>query len=92
MGSAGKKAYPCVCRRLRMGSVIHPETLLKEASVFAHHCTACGKRQLIFPGQITSMDNTEAGIELGFTCWCGAEQTLVTGRRADTEVSAASAA
>lgn len=60
--------------------------------MFAHDCTACGKRQLIFPGQITSMDNTEAGIELEFRCWCGAEQTVLTGRKADAELSAASAA
>ncbi len=60
--------------------------------MFAHHCTACARRQLIFPSQITSMDNTEAGIEVRFTCWCGAEQTLVTGRRADERTATASAA
>lgn len=60
--------------------------------MFAHDCTACGKRQLIFPGQITSMDNTGAGIELGFTCWCGAEETALTGRRAEARVVSSSAA
>jgi hypothetical protein len=50
--------------------------------MFDHHCTACGKRQLIFPSQITSMDNTDHGIVVSFRCWCGADQTTVTGRRA----------
>ena len=26
------------------------------------------------------MTNTDHGIVVAFTCWCGAEQTLVTGR------------
>jgi hypothetical protein len=50
--------------------------------MFDHQCTACGKRQLIFPAQITSMDNTEHGIVVAFRCWCGADQTTVTGRKA----------
>ncbi len=50
--------------------------------MFDHHCTACGKRQLIFPTQIASMDNTDHGIVVSFQCWCGADQTTVTGRRA----------
>jgi len=50
--------------------------------MFDHNCTECGKRQLIFPSQIVSMDNTEHGIVVAFRCWCGAEQTMVTGRRA----------
>ena len=50
--------------------------------MFDHHCTACAKRQLIFPSQITGLVNTEHGIVLSFTCWCGADQTVVTGRRA----------
>ena len=28
---------------------------------------------LIFPSQITAMTNTEQGIVVSFTCWCGAE-------------------
>jgi hypothetical protein len=47
--------------------------------MFDHNCTACGKRQLIFPGQVTSLVNTDEGIFVTFTCWCGAEQTWVTG-------------
>jgi hypothetical protein len=48
--------------------------------MFAHVCTACRKRQLIFPGQVTSLVNTDHGIEVSFTCWCGAEQHWLTGK------------
>ena len=52
--------------------------------MFDNECTACGKRQLIFPSQITGIANTDAGIVVGYTCWCGADQTWVTGKvRAD---------
>ena len=50
--------------------------------MFDHYCTACAKRQLIFPSQVTSMTNTGHGIVVAFTCWCGADQTMVTGRAA----------
>lgn len=62
--------------------------------MFAHHCTACQRRMLIFPSQIHGLANTDAGIELSFTCWCGAEQTQLTGRAAApaTRVLADSAA
>lgn len=50
--------------------------------MFDHHCTSCDKRQLIFPSQVTRMDNTDHGIVVAFTCWCGADQTMTTGRRA----------
>jgi hypothetical protein len=52
--------------------------------MFTHTCTACARRQLVFPSQITSMTNTEAGILVVFDCWCGAEQAWLTGRAADT--------
>lgn len=48
--------------------------------MFAHDCTACGKRQLIFTSQVTSLVNTPQGILVAHTCWCGAEQTWATGR------------
>jgi len=48
--------------------------------MFDNECTACGKRQLIFPSQITGLANTDAGIVVGYTCWCGADQTWVTGK------------
>jgi hypothetical protein len=54
--------------------------------MFDHHCTACDKRQLIFPSQVTAMSNTDRGIVVAFVCWCGAEQSMVTGRAA-TRVS-----
>jgi hypothetical protein len=52
--------------------------------VFAHTCSACHRRELIFPSQITGMDTTERGIEVRFTCWCDAEQTMVSGIGAET--------
>ena len=51
--------------------------------MFDHLCTACDKRQLIFPSQVTSLVNTEHGIVVSFECWCGAEQSMLTGRTAD---------
>ena len=51
--------------------------------MFDHQCTACEKRQLIFSSQVTSLTNTEHGIVVAFTCWCGADQTIVTGRAAE---------
>ena len=48
--------------------------------MFDHFCTECGKRQLVFPSQVTSLVNTDAGIVVTHTCWCGAEQTWATGK------------
>ena len=59
--------------------------------MFDHQCTECGKRQLVFPSQVTSLANTAEGIVVTHTCWCGAEQTWLTGR-AVTERPLASAA
>jgi hypothetical protein len=50
--------------------------------MFDNHCTACDQRQLIFPSQVTSMSNTDHGIVVTYTCWCGAEQTMTTGKAA----------
>jgi hypothetical protein len=50
--------------------------------MFAHTCSACERRQLIFTSQITALHNTDHGIEVLFRCWCGAEQIMLTGRRA----------
>jgi hypothetical protein len=55
--------------------------------MFDHHCTACDRRQLIFPSMITGMANTDHGIVLAFECWCGAQQTALTGKA--TEVVSA---
>ena len=51
--------------------------------MFDHTCTECERRQLIFPSQVTSLVNTDHGIIVAFTCWCGADQTLLTGRSAE---------
>ena len=51
--------------------------------MFEHMCTTCRRRQLIFPSQVTSLDNTDHGIMVAFVCWCGSEQSLLTGRAAD---------
>lgn len=53
--------------------------------MFDSHCAACDQRQLIFPSQVTSLVNTADGIVIGFTCWCGAEQTMLTGNAAGRE-------
>jgi hypothetical protein len=47
--------------------------------MFDHDCKVCAKRMLIFPSQVTSLANTDHGIVVAFTCWCGTEQTQVTG-------------
>jgi hypothetical protein len=45
--------------------------------LFTNHCQACEKRQLIFPSQVKAVLDTEAGVELLYTCWCGSEQTYL---------------
>lgn len=50
--------------------------------MFAHVCSSCGKRQLIFVSQVTSLVNTDRGILVTFACWCGAEQSMLTGKAA----------
>jgi hypothetical protein len=56
--------------------------LSEEVPVFARHCSACSRRQLIFPSQITGVVNTDHGIELHYRCWCGAPQEFLTGKGA----------
>ena len=60
--------------------------------MFDHTCTECERRTLIFPSQVTSLANTADGIVVGFTCWCGAEQTMLTGKAAARERAVALAA
>ncbi len=50
--------------------------------MFDNNCQVCAKRVLIFPSQVSSLDNTDGDITVTFTCWCGTEQTRVTGKRA----------
>jgi hypothetical protein len=47
--------------------------------MFDAYCTACDKRQLVFSSQITSLANTDHGIEVAYTCWSGHDQTWTTG-------------
>lgn len=48
--------------------------------MFTHHCTACDRRQLIFASQVLGLANTDHGIiVVSFRCWCGSEQSQVTG-------------
>ena len=37
--------------------------------MFAHTCTTCHRRELIFPSQVTGIETTEHGIVVSFTCW-----------------------
>ena len=50
--------------------------------MFDHNCQVCAKRVLVFPSQIRSLTNTDHGIVVAFTCWCGTDQTQVTGKGA----------
>ncbi|NUS52479.1 MAG: hypothetical protein HOQ22_15750 [Nocardioidaceae bacterium] len=50
--------------------------------MFDSVCTSCHRRQLIFPSQVRSLDNSERGILVTYTCWCGSEQTWLTGAAA----------
>jgi hypothetical protein len=47
--------------------------------MFTHDCSACDRRQLIFPSMIEGVTRTEGGTQVAFTCWCGAEQTALRG-------------
>lgn len=51
--------------------------------MFLNHCSACDTRQLISSSQVSSLTNTDHGIVVAYTCWCGAGQTLTTGRAAE---------
>lgn len=56
--------------------------------MFVNECTQCHTGQLIFPSQVTSVVDTGAGTTLGYTCWCGSEQTWVASSPARTLVAA----
>ncbi len=55
--------------------------------MFQHTCSACRRRELIFPSQVTGTENTDHGIVVTFTCWCDAEQTMITGLKATQSTS-----
>ena len=50
--------------------------------MFAHTCSVCECRQLVFPSQIEAVHNTDHGIIVSFTCCCGSEKSMLTGRDA----------
>ncbi|CAM3159358.1 hypothetical protein NODU109028_00620 [Nocardioides dubius] len=49
--------------------------------MFVHHCSACDRRQLIFPSQITGAATQDGESGLAFTCWCGSEQIWLLERK-----------
>ena len=42
--------------------------------MFAHHCTACDRRMLVFPSQIIELAHTDHRISVSYRCWCGSVQ------------------
>jgi hypothetical protein len=54
--------------------------------MFDRHCSACDRTQLIFPSQISSVTNSDHGILVSYTCWCGSQQTWLTGTRGQANV------
>ena len=65
-----------------MNLVIIVCPLREGPSMFAHTCTACSTRVLIFPNQITAVRNSDEGIVVDFSCWCDAPQTQLMGKAA----------
>jgi hypothetical protein len=70
----------------------HIATDLEEVPMFDRHCSACDRTQLIFPSQIQGVTNTDHGILVSYVCWCGSEQTWLTGSTGHAEQSALVAA
>lgn len=54
--------------------------------MFVHECSACHRRQLIFPSQFKAFSAVERGLRVTFTCWCGAEQVARMTSMADAEL------
>ena len=50
--------------------------------MFVHTCSACERRQLMSTSRIKGLHNIDHGIVVRFTCWCGADQVTLTGRKA----------
>ncbi len=57
---------------------------MKEVGMFLNECTACGREQLIFLSQVSAYEPTSRGLEAHYTCWCGAEQTWLASRAAES--------
>ncbi len=56
--------------------------------MFDNNCQVCAARVLIFPSQVTSLANTADGIKVSFTCWCGTEQSRITGKAGEPAANA----
>jgi hypothetical protein len=56
--------------------------------MFDVYCKECASQKLIFPHQVTSIDNDSDGIAVRFACWCGALGTWRTGATARRETVA----
>ncbi len=51
-------------------------------------CSACARRQLIFPGQVLGVVNDGAGIHVAYRCWCGSTGVWHTGRTSQADRAA----
>jgi hypothetical protein len=69
-----------------------PDDLEEVTIMFDRHCSACDQTQLIFPSQISAVTNTDHGILVSYTCWCGAEQTWLTGSQGHVDEATLAAA
>ncbi len=47
--------------------------------MFDVFCAACGKQQLLAPGQVRSVINDDQGIAVIYECYCGELGALRTG-------------
>ena len=56
--------------------------------MFVHECSACRRRQLIFPSQFSGVAATEGGVDVTFTCWCGSEESALMTSMLDEELVA----
>jgi hypothetical protein len=57
--------------------------------MFAHHCTACDTRHLIFPSQVIGFADVADGFALAYECWCGATQVYLTASTSEQLADAA---
>ncbi len=56
--------------------------------MFVHECSTCHRRQLIFPSQFSGVRAVEGGVDVTFTCWCGAEESASMSSMLDEELVA----
>ena len=56
--------------------------------MFDVYCPECDSKRLIFPSDVTGIDNVGGSIVVHFTCWCGAAGLWRTGQGAPSEAVA----